>query len=170
MILTPPAVTIYSDGSCWHADRVGGWGAVIQYPCGSVVALSGYEYDTTTQRMEMLAAIYAIEYLPWQAVVSVYTDNQGLANGFYSIRRWENKDWMASSKWSDGAMVQNIDLWKRLYNMTRHHTISIFWIRGHSGIYGNHWADRLAGQARKRGRACKENFAPSSLDKPGLTS
>ena len=142
---TKNVINIYTDGSCCPNPGRGGWGAIFVTPAGQVVCeMSGSESESTNSRMELTAAIEALESLQSTFQVTIFTDSKYVVNG---ITIWI-KDWVGSG-WhtSRGVPVKNQDLWKRLYKVTHRHNVTWRWVRGHSGNYYNGCADRLAREA-----------------------
>jgi ribonuclease HI len=136
-------VTIYTDGACKGNPGPGGWGCVLSKR-RSYLELAGPEPDTTSNRMELLAAIKGLERLTKPSMVTVFTDSVYVCNGISKwLSGWEAKGW----KTSTGKPVKNVDLWKRLKEATQGHTVAWQWVKGHSGIPGNERADRLAQDA-----------------------
>jgi ribonuclease HI len=139
-------VEIFTDGACSGNPGPGGWGAILRYN-GTEKELSGGDARTTNNRMELMAAIAALEALKRQVKVSLYTDSQYLRDG---ITRWIH-DWKARGwKTADKKPVKNIDLWQRLEAALADHEIEWHWIRGHSGHPENERADELARAAIAR--------------------
>lgn len=135
MSTSKPTVTIYTDGGADPNPGTGGWGAVLLFP-GREQELSGGERDSTNNRMELTAAITALESLPEPHEVDLYTDSEYLKNGITQwIKGWIKKDWRG---------VKNPDLWQRLHQATQHHTIHWHWVKGHAGNQYNERVDRLA--------------------------
>lgn len=133
-------VEIFTDGACSGNPGPGGWGAVLRYK-GKEKELSGSDPQTTNNRMEMMAAIQALETLKRPMVVDLYTDSSYLKDGITKwIHRWKAKGWRGSNN----KDVKNIDLWQRLDQVAAKHTISWHWVRGHAGHPENERADRLA--------------------------
>ncbi|MBN1312239.1 MAG: ribonuclease HI, partial [Anaerolineae bacterium] len=136
-----PRVTIYTDGGADPNPGPGGWGVVLLHDVtGAVKELSGSEPDTTNNRMELLAAIRALESLTASCVVHFFTDSQYLRRG---ITKWL-PDWIARGWRRKGGEVQNADLWKRLAELIGQHEITWEWVKGHAGNRYNERADRLA--------------------------
>jgi ribonuclease HI len=139
-------VEIFTDGACSGNPGPGGWGAILRFN-GTEKELSGGEAQTTNNRMELMAAIAALEALKRDVKVNVYTDSQYLRDG---ITRWIH-DWKARGwKTADKKPVKNIDLWQRLEIALAGHKIEWHWIRGHSGHPENERADELARAAIAR--------------------
>lgn len=141
-------VDIFTDGACSGNPGPGGWGALLRYG-GHERELSGFASTTTNNRMEMMAAIAALEALKRPSRVRLHTDSQYLRDGITRyIHAWKSRGW----KTADKKPVKNIDLWRRLEAAIAPHRIEWFWIRGHSGHPENERADRLAraGIARAR--------------------
>jgi ribonuclease HI len=136
-------VEIFTDGACSGNPGPGGWGAVLRYK-GTEKELWGGESDTTNNRMELMAAIEALEALKRPSRVWLYTDSQYLRDGITRwIHGWKKNGW----KTSDRKPVKNIELWKRLENAIGHHEVEWHWVRGHSGHPENERADALARKA-----------------------
>lgn len=136
-------VEIYTDGACRGNPGPGGWGAILRYQ-GREKEIYGAEPRTTNNRMELMAAIRALETLKRPCRVVVSTDSQYLMKGITEwLPNWIRRQW----KTSTGKPVKNIDLWQRLTKAMRHHQVQWEWVRGHSGHPENERADRLANQA-----------------------
>jgi len=133
-------IEIFCDGACSGNPGPGGFGAVLR--AGSTEKeLSGGELNTTNNRMELTAAIAALEALSRPCTVSVTTDSQYLVKGITEwIFSWMKKGWVNSKK----DPVVNRDLWERLYTLTKTHRIEWKWVRGHSGHPENERCDELA--------------------------
>jgi ribonuclease HI len=147
---TRPAVTIYTDGACSGNPGPGGWGAVL-ISGRHRKELSGGEPDTTNNRMELMAAIQALEALTRPSVVRLHTDSTYVRNGVMSwMANWKRNGWLTS----DRQAVKNADLWQRLDLGTQRHEIEWLWVKGHNGDVGNERADALAnlGLAEARSR------------------
>lgn len=134
-------VEIYTDGACSGNPGPGGWGAVLSYG-GHVKELSGGEATpTTNNRMELMAAIQALESLSRPSRVRLHTDSAYLRNGIMSwLAAWKRNNWRTSSK----QPVKNEDLWRRLDAAAARHEIQWLWVKGHAGDPGNERADALA--------------------------
>jgi len=135
-----PHITIFTDGACSGNPGPGGWGAILRF--GDVEKeLKGGENPTTNNRMELLAAISALEALKRPAVVDLTTDSQYVRQGITSwIHNWKKNGWRTADK----KPVKNIDLWQRLDAALREHEIRWHWIKGHAGHAENERADQLA--------------------------
>ena len=139
-----PLVEIYSDGACKGNPGPGGWGAVLQYR-DKVKHISGYELNTTNNRMEMRAAIEALKSLKYRCHVNLYTDSIYLQQGITDwIYQWQANNWLKSDK----KPVKNVDLWQILYTQIQKHKINWHWVKGHATNQGNIMADRLAVDAK----------------------
>ena len=137
------AVEVFTDGSCLGNPGPGGWGAILRYR-GHERELSGAEDATTNNRMEMTAAIAALEALKRPSRVRLYTDSAYLRDGITRwIHAWKAKGW----KTSDKKPVKNVDLWQRLEKALARHEVEWHWVRGHAGHAENERADALARQA-----------------------
>jgi ribonuclease HI len=133
-------VVIYTDGACSGNPGPGGWGAVLQWN-GTVKELHGGEPQTTNNRMELMAAIQALEGLSRPATVQLYTDSKYLLDGITKwIHGWQRNGWRTAAK----QPVKNADLWRRLVEAMDGHQISWQWVKGHAGDPGNERADELA--------------------------
>lgn len=136
-------VEIFTDGACSGNPGPGGWGAILRYN-GHEKELSGGESVTTNNRMEMMAAIMALEALKKDSVVKLYTDSQYLKNGVMEwMPGWKAKGWPAK--------IKNQDLWKRIDSLIQSHKVEFLWVRGHDGHPENERADALARAAIPRG-------------------
>jgi ribonuclease HI len=138
-------IAIWTDGACSGNPGPGGWGAVLIWD-GHEKELKGGEALTTNNRMELLAAISALEALKRPSAVDFYTDSQYLRGGVNGwIAGWKRNGW----KTADRKPVKNIDLWQRLDGLRERHEIHWHWVRGHSGTHGNERADALAREGMK---------------------
>lgn len=137
------SVEIFTDGACSGNPGPGGWGAILRWN-GSVRELSGGEGDTTNNRMELLAAINALEALKEPVRVDLYTDSVYVRDGITKwIEGWKRNTWRTGQK----KPVKNIDLWQRLDEAQSRHAINWHWVKGHAGHVENERADELARQA-----------------------
>jgi ribonuclease HI len=133
-------VVIYTDGACSGNPGPGGWGAVLRWN-GTVKELHGSDPQTTNNRMELTAAIQALEALSRPSQVRLYTDSTYVLNGITKwVASWERNGWRTSAK----KPVKNDDLWRRLLRAMDGHEISWQWVKGHAGDEGNERADELA--------------------------
>ncbi len=133
-------VEIYTDGACKGNPGPGGWGALLRYN-DSEKHLCGGEADTTNNRMELSAVIYALKELKEHCDVLITTDSQYVKNGITQwIVNWKRKGWMTASR----KPVKNQDLWKLLDAEVAAHNIEWAWVKGHSGHPENELADELA--------------------------
>ena len=133
-------VDIFTDGACSGNPGPGGWGAVLRYD-GHEKDIYGGERLTTNNRMELMAAIMALEGLKRPVKVRVHTDSQYLRNGITQwIRGWKRNGWRTADK----KPVKNVDLWQRLEAALERHDVSWHWVRGHAGHPENERADALA--------------------------
>ncbi len=139
----PEPVVIYTDGGCSGNPGPGGWGAVLKFR-GREKELKGGEPLTTNNRMELLAAISALEALKRPCRVELHTDSQYLRNGITEwIGKWKANGW----KTSQNKPVKNADLWQRLDAARQRHQVTWAWVKGHAGDEGNERADKLAQSA-----------------------
>ena len=135
----------YTDGACSGNPGPGGWGVLLVARDGDTVVrereLQGGEADTTNNRMELLAAISALEALGRTAAITVVTDSAYVKNGVGQwIHGWKRNGW----KTADGKSVKNVDLWQRLDLAQSGHQVTWRWIKGHAGHAENERADELA--------------------------
>jgi len=142
MASTEP-VDIFTDGACSGNPGPGGWGAILRYN-GVEKELSGAEFETTNNRMEMMAAIAALEALKRPTRVRLHTDSTYLKDGITKwIHAWKARGWKTASK----KPVKNQDLWRRLEEALGPHQVEWFWVKGHAGHPENERADELARNA-----------------------
>lgn len=134
-------VIIYSDGACKGNPGPGGWAALLQFG-DHEKEISGYEDQTTNNRMELMAALQALRTLNRPCIVHFYTDSEYLKNG---ITKWM-AGWRARNWRRKGGELANVDLWKALDLAIRPHQITWHWVRGHAGNSANERVDRLATQ------------------------
>ena len=133
-------VEVFTDGACRGNPGPGGWAAILRYR-GTEKDLSGFEPDTTNNRMEMTAAIVGLEALKRPCRVRLHSDSQYLRDGITKwIKGWKRRGWFTADK----QPVKNIDLWQRLDAAAAPHDVTWIWVRGHSGHPENEQADALA--------------------------
>jgi ribonuclease HI len=133
-------VVIYTDGACSGNPGPGGWGVVMRWQ-GKEKELYGFEPVTTNNRMELMAAIQALEALQRPTTVSLHTDSKYLLDGITKwIPNWQRNGWKTAAK----KPVKNDDLWRRLTEAMRRHDVDWVWVKGHAGDPGNERADALA--------------------------
>ena len=141
-------VEIFTDGACSGNPGPGGWGAVLRFK-GVEKELSGAEPHTTNNRMEMMAAIAALEALKRPSRVDLTTDSSYLRDGITRwIHDWKRRGWKTAAK----KPVKNFDLWQRLEAALKDHDVDWHWVRGHSGHPENERADELARDAIRKVR------------------
>jgi ribonuclease HI len=133
-------VEIFTDGACSGNPGPGGWGAVLRY--GEVEKeMNGGEPATTNNRMELMAAIMAIEAVKRPCEIHLHTDSEYLRQGITTwIHSWKARGW----KTADKKPVKNVDLWQRLEAAIETHDVHWHWVKGHSGHIENERADELA--------------------------
>jgi ribonuclease HI len=142
-------VTVYTDGACSGNPGPGGWGAILTFG-DRTKELMGGEPHTTNNRMELTAAISALEALKRSCAVDLYTDSEYLRNGITSwINGWKRNGWRTSDK----KPVKNVDLWKQLDAALQAHQVRWYWVRGHAGDAMNERADELAREGLIAARA-----------------
>jgi ribonuclease HI len=133
-------VDIFTDGACSGNPGPGGWGAVLRYK-GVERELNGGEASTTNNRMELMAAIAALEALKRPSTVRLHTDSTYVRDGITRwLPQWRARGW----KTADKKPVKNVDLWQRLEAARTPHQVEFLWVRGHSGHPENERADALA--------------------------
>jgi ribonuclease HI len=138
--MMPDRVTIHTDGACSGNPGPGGWGAILQWG-HKRRELKGGEASTTNNRMELMAAIMALETLKRPCTVDIHTDSQYLRNGIMTwIHSWKRRNWRTA----DNKPVKNKELWQRLEAALGHHKIVWHWVKGHAGHDLNERADELA--------------------------
>jgi ribonuclease HI len=136
-------VIIHTDGACSGNPGPGGWGAILEWN-GHSRELKGAEPHTTNNRMELMAAIMALESLKRPVAVEIHTDSQYLRDGITKwIHGWKRNGWRTADK----KPVKNAELWQRLDLALGHHKVSWHWVRGHAGHDLNERADELARSA-----------------------
>jgi ribonuclease HI len=139
-------VEIFTDGACKGNPGPGGWGAILRMGVHEK-ELSGSDADTTNNRMEMTAAIRALEALIEPCEVTLHTDSRYVMDGMTKwVAGWKRNGWINSSK----QPVRNADLWHELIAAVKPHRVTWRWVRGHSGHAENERADRLASDAALR--------------------
>ncbi len=154
------ALTIYTDGACSPNPGPGGWGAVIIREGEVVSELSGGEASSTNNRMELTAAVEALQVIDSRTKITLYTDSIYLKNGITEwIIKWQSNNWQTA----DRKDVKNSDLWKKLLDQLDRHRIDWRWVKGHGSNRFNTRADELAVEARKKKGKTKEVPTASSL-------
>lgn len=148
-----PGVVIYTDGACSGNPGPGGWGAILMFG-DKTREICGGEPATTNNRMELMAAIQALETLTRSCKVELHTDSQYVMKGISEwIHAWKRRGWRTA----DNKPVKNDDLWRRLDEARQRHDVQWRWVKGHAGHEHNERADVLAGQglaeALKAGQA-----------------
>lgn len=139
---TKDTVEIFTDGACSGNPGPGGWGALLLFN-GTEKEISGGEFETTNNRMEMMAAIEALNVLKRSCRVKLTTDSSYLKDGITTwIQKWRQNGWKTASK----KPVKNVDLWRTLEDALQRHDVEWVWVRGHSGHPENERADELARQ------------------------
>jgi ribonuclease HI len=140
-----PELFAYTDGACSGNPGPGGWGALLIARNGEETlrerALSGGEAETTNNRMELLAAIMALEALERASAITIVTDSAYVKNGVTSwIHGWKRNGWKTSAR----KPVKNEDLWRRIDEAQARHSVTWEWVKGHAGHPENERADELA--------------------------
>jgi ribonuclease HI len=140
-----PRVVIYTDGACDPNPGPGGWAAILFFG-GREKVLQGSEPESTNNRMELTAAIQALEALNRPCQVELYTDSEYLKRGITEwLPNWKARNWRRK-----GGKLANVDLWRALDAAIDPHQISWRWVRGHAGDPNNRRVDRLARSAIKK--------------------
>jgi ribonuclease HI len=151
----PKPVVIYTDGACSGNPGPGGWGAILMWG-KTRKEMSGGEAETTNNRMELMAAIAALEALKRASHVELYTDSNYVKQGISEwIHGWKRNGWRTADK----KPVKNLELWQRLDEARRRHEIRWHWVKGHAGHPENERADELA-------REGMSTFKPRQTAKP----
>ena len=139
-------VDIYTDGACSGNPGPGGWGVLIEID-NENIELSGGDKETTNNRMELMAAIKALEEIDKDYEITLYTDSNYVKDGITSwISNWKKNSWKTASK----KDVKNKELWMRLDEAIKDKNISWVWVKGHAGNAGNEQADYLARSALEK--------------------
>ena len=153
------SVEIFTDGACSGNPGPGGWGAILRFN-GTVKELSGGEAVTTNNRMELLAAITALDALKEPCKVELHTDSKYVMDGISKwIHGWKKNGW----KTADKKPVKNVELWQALDEAVGRHVIDWRWVKGHNGDVFNERADQLANEGMapfKKRRAGGEMMRP----------
>jgi ribonuclease HI len=140
-------VEIFTDGACSGNPGPGGWGAILRSGAHEKEIFGG-EKLTTNNRMELMAAIRALEALKRSSVVTIYTDSRYVMDGLTKwLPRWKANGW----KTADKKPVKNVDLWRALDEAITRHDVAWRWVRGHDGHLENERADALARGAIPKG-------------------
>ncbi|MET7245241.1 ribonuclease HI [Methylobacterium sp. EM32] len=151
---------VYADGGCDPNPGPGGWGVVIEAPEGTV-ELCGGDPQSTNNRMELTAAIRALEHFPEGAAIEMRCDSQYVIKSVTEwIRGWKLKGWRTTT-----GPVKNVELMQRLDELAARRDVRWVWVKGHAGHAGNERADRLAAQGRRQGLGLppRPDIAPAKL-------
>ena len=144
--ITTREIDIFTDGSCSGNPGPGGWGVLIEID-NENIELSGGDRETTNNRMELMAAIKALEEIDKDYEITLYTDSNYVKDGITSwISNWKKNNWKTASK----KDVKNKELWMRLDEAIKDKNISWVWVKGHAGNAGNEQADYLARSALEK--------------------
>lgn len=143
MTETLKVVQVFTDGACRGNPGPGGWGALLRSGSNEK-QLFGAEAHTTNNRMELMAAIMALEALTQRCNVTLTTDSKYVKSGITEwVPQWKKRQW----KTADKKPVKNVDLWERLDRAASQHQVTWEWVRGHTGHAENELADQLANRA-----------------------
>lgn len=138
-------IEVFTDGACTGNPGPGGWGAILRYK-GHEKELAGFAPDTTNNRMELQAAISALEAITRPVPVKLYTDSRYVRDGISQwLANWKRNGWRTAAK----KPVKNADLWQQLDALAERHEVDFIWVRGHAGHPENERADALATGAIK---------------------
>lgn len=149
MASTGPEIDAFTDGACLGNPGPGGWAALLRWR-GAERELGGGAGETTNNRMELLAAIRALEAIKRPAAVRLHTDSRYLRDGVTLwLARWRRNGWRTAAR----KPVRNRDLWERLESAAARHEVDWVWVKGHAGHPGNERADR---RARAEAEAVRE--------------
>jgi len=141
-------VTVYTDGACQGNPGPGGWAAILVSGTHRR-EISGFEPDTTNNRMELRAALEALSMLKRPCKVALFTDSQYVRNGMQTwLANWKRNGWRTADK----KAVKNADLWKLLDELAQRHRVEWHWLKGHVGHPENERCDALANEAIRRRR------------------
>ncbi len=134
---------IYTDGACRGNPGPGGWGVVLRYQ-GNLKTLKGFHPETTNNRMELTAVIEGLKTLTRPCNIELNTDSKYVMQGITEwLANWKRNGWKTAAKKS----VKNIDLWQQLDDEVARHKIDWNWVKGHTGVEDNEFADQLANAA-----------------------
>ena len=136
-----PNVDLYADGACSGNPAPGGWAALLLHD-GERESLAGGARNTTNNRMEMTAALKALESLDEPSTVTLYTDSAYVSRAFNDgwLKNWQKNGWRTSSK----KPVKNKDLWQNLLTVTNRHDVTWVWVKGHADNEYNNLVDEMA--------------------------
>lgn len=142
-------VEIFTDGACKYNPGPGGWGAILRYQ-GHEKEISGFEAQTTNNRMEISAVLEALKLLKEPCEVTLYSDSQYVCNAISKgwAKKWKANNWMRTKK--DPAV--NADLWEELLAVADKHKLNIVWVKGHAGHPENERCDKLAVAAAEKAK------------------
>lgn len=152
-------LVIYTDGACSPNPGPGGWGVVILKNGAVVSELSGFAESSTNNRMELTAAVKALQSVQDSTQIALYTDSTYVKKGITDwIVAWQKNNWRTAGK----TPVKNSDLWKELLEQIKYHSVEWYWVKGHGTDRWNNRADELAVAARKPQQAALSRPVPSS--------
>ena len=155
-------VSVYTDGACSGNPGPGGWGALLVYN-GTEKELSGGAQETTNNRMELMAAIMALEAMKRPVAIDLFTDSSYVRNGITEwLAAWKARGW----KTADKKPVKNVDLWQRLEEALARHKVEWHWVKGHAGHPENERADQLARDGMAPYKPKKKKNKATAAEKP----
>ena len=141
--MTKDIIKIYTDGACSGNPGKGGWGAILLYQ-DKEKTISGFDPETTNNRMELIAVIEALKIIKKNIKIEIYTDSNYVKDGITKwIFSWKKNGWKNSKK----QVVKNADLWQELDLLVQKYNVEFFWVKGHNGDKYNEIADELARRA-----------------------
>lgn len=153
-------IEIYTDGSCLGNPGPGGYAAILKYKQTEKILSKGF-YKTTNNRMELLAAIVALEELKQPCLIELFSDSQYLRNGILNwIHAWKKNGWKTANK----KPVKNADLWTRLDSLVQTHKIEWIWVKGHAGHIENERCDVIAKSMTENPTMHDTLFEQSAVD------
>lgn len=152
-------IELYTDGACLGNPGAGGWAFILRHPTsGKELIQSGGEAKTTNNRMEMLAVIEGLSALKNSAKVVLYSDSKYVLNGIADwMPKWKKNGWKRRPNASESD-IKNLDLWKRMDELTLFHSVECVYVPGHSGHPENEHCDRLSVQAAKALKTKNSHF------------
>ncbi len=147
-------VYVYTDGGSRGNPGIGAWGVFIENEKKEIEELSGFEENTTNNKMELTAAIEGLSHLDKEIDIVLYTDSKYVKDGITKwIKNWKVNGWKTAAK----KPVKNADLWKKLDSEVNNHNVTWSWVKGHSGNKGNEIADNLCNKEMDKFERIQKN-------------